>query len=122
MMSNLLKETKEHMEMIGKRPCHIKHIGNRQYGCTWQEFAELADEKYDSGFGTAEVAEDLYIVFDDGSWLERYEYDGSEGWVHKETPDTGGKEPITSLFAKRGTVSWSWNNLRSIHTGRFYYE
>lgn len=39
---------------------------------------------YDSGYGWQE----LYgvIVFDDNSWLERYEYDGSEHWVKCSTP------------------------------------
>ena len=28
-----------------------------------------------------------YVWFDDGSWLERYEYDGEEYWYHKELPE-----------------------------------
>lgn len=39
---------------------------------------------YDSGFGCQEVFG--YIVFKDGSWFERHEYDGSEWWEYKEKP------------------------------------
>lgn len=39
---------------------------------------------YDKGYGIQE----LYgtIAFKDGSWLERWEYDGSEGWTKMKTP------------------------------------
>lgn len=32
-----------------------------------------------------------YIVFEDGSWLERDEYDGLEDWVYREVPEYDGK-------------------------------
>lgn len=50
------------------------------------EFWKLADEDYDEGFGGYEVALSLQIVFKNGSWLERHEYDGSEWWEFKSTP------------------------------------
>lgn len=40
---------------------------------------------YDSGYGSAEIREDLLIV-GDGWWLERREYDGSEWWEFCATP------------------------------------
>jgi hypothetical protein len=51
----------------------------------WLTFLEDLRFKYDDGFGS----QDLFGVvwFKDGSWLERYEYDGSECWVLKRTPD-----------------------------------
>lgn len=42
---------------------------------------------YDDGYGTQEV--EGYIVFKDGTWLSRGEYDGSEWWVFNSIP----KEP-----------------------------
>lgn len=44
----------------------------------------IIDFNYDSGYG----GQELYgcIVFEDGSWLERGEYDGSEWWGYKSTP------------------------------------
>lgn len=44
----------------------------------------FAIEYYD-GFGHQELFGN--VVFKDGSWLERWEYDGSEGWVRKSCPD-----------------------------------
>ena len=40
---------------------------------------------YDSGYGSAEIREDLTIV-GEGWWLERDEYDGSEWWAFCATP------------------------------------
>ena len=62
--------------------------------CTdWKGFIEYSKsyKNYDDGFGGANV-EDVFIVFDDGSWLERGEYDGSEWWEYKITPTRLGKE------------------------------
>jgi hypothetical protein len=39
---------------------------------------------YDDGYGTQELYGTIW--FDDGTWLERYEYDGSEWWVFKQYP------------------------------------
>ena len=45
---------------------------------------ELESIYYDNGYGT----QCLYgnVVYKDGTWLERWEYDGSEGWSHKSCP------------------------------------
>jgi hypothetical protein len=45
----------------------------------------LLNFDYDNGFG----GQRLYgiIVFNDGTWLERSEYDGSEWWAFKQTPN-----------------------------------
>jgi hypothetical protein len=85
-MTNLLSETTAKLESIGKAPEDIVHIGNQVYSCTWDEFTQLADFDYDSGFGSPEVASDLVILFDDNSWLERGEYDGSEWWRYVKAP------------------------------------
>ncbi len=42
--------------------------------------------EYDAGYGGNVIALGLKIVFKDGSWLERDEYDGSESWTHKGKP------------------------------------
>lgn len=49
------------------------------------KFSELKNYNYDSGFGSA-YFDGSVVWFKDGSWLERWEYDGSEGWSYKETP------------------------------------
>jgi hypothetical protein len=56
-------------------------------GYSDEEFnAELnkLDFEYDDGYGSQEVYG--FVIFDDNSWLERGEYDGSEWWVHQKTP------------------------------------
>jgi hypothetical protein len=48
-------------------------------------FINSLDFNYDDGFGWQELYGNLW--FEDGSWAERYEYDGSECWEHKIKPD-----------------------------------
>lgn len=55
------------------------------FSCTWAEFATIAAERYDSGYGLAEIDEGLKVVGKDW-WLERHEYDGSEWWEYKTMP------------------------------------
>lgn len=44
----------------------------------------LASIDYDNGYGGQELFGT--IVFKDGTWLERGEYDGSEWWEHRKHP------------------------------------
>ncbi len=44
----------------------------------------LMNREYDSGYGRQEV--DGTIVFKDGTWLSRGEYDGSEWWEYNFKP------------------------------------
>jgi len=47
-------------------------------------YKALAEIDYDNGYGTQELFG--VIVLNNNGWLERYEYDGSECWVHKVPP------------------------------------
>lgn len=49
------------------------------------KFDNIKNRSYNGGYGSQE----LYgiIWFKDGSWLERGEYDGSEWWEYKTTPE-----------------------------------
>ena len=91
-MINFLSETKEMLTEINKTPADIIYIGNISnnpnniYSCTWEEFKNLADFKYNNGFGGHEIPGDLIILFSDNSWFSRGEYDGSEWWEHKQIP------------------------------------
>ena len=51
----------------------------------YDTFMNSLDFNYDNGFGGQEVYG--VVVFTDGTWLERHEYDGSEWWEYKKTPD-----------------------------------
>lgn len=58
----------------------------------WDEIpSKMLD--YDEGYGLQ--CWDGFISFDDGSWCERFEYDGSEKWVYKKMPTT--KEFLANL-------------------------
>jgi len=83
--TELLKQTEEHVQEVKKR---VSWVGNRDgtLALSWEKFKKLAPVEYDDGYGGREIASDLVVVFTDGSWLERWEYDGSEGWVHKTLP------------------------------------
>jgi len=50
----------------------------------YEEFMQKLDFEYDAGYGWQVL--DGIVWLDNGSWLERGEYDGSEWWAHRETP------------------------------------
>ena len=104
---NLLEETIDIMEKHEKFYRNVDYINltkiiydeygemdtyDTRYNSTlqtgdWNDFITLSTmfEDYDNGYGGAEVPE-IYIVFNDGSWLERFEYDGAECWEYKSIP------------------------------------
>ena len=55
----------------------------------FNSFLELLNFDYDSGFGGQELFG--YIWFEDGSWMERSEYDGSEWWDYKKVSNIPNK-------------------------------
>lgn len=108
-MINLLKETLEAIESSGHNVNEIVFIGSEETGheCSWEEFCELANIEYDEGFGAAEVAQDLVVVFSDGQKLWRSEYDGSEWWEHSKPfirPETA--FPIKSVVVPKNRIGW----------------
>lgn len=50
-----------------------------------EDFLSMLDFDYDNGYGGQEVSG--FIWYEDGTWSERGEYDGSEWWEYKECPD-----------------------------------
>lgn len=54
---------------------------NKQYN----KFIKSLDFEYDAGYGGQELFGNVW--FEDGTWLERGEYDGSEWWDHKVIPE-----------------------------------
>lgn len=81
-MYNLKDETLEFMMYKGKTIEDIDWVGGDDFFIPVDVFFELANTMYDNGFGFAEVAQDLKIVFKDGSAFVRHEYDGAEGWKY----------------------------------------
>lgn len=82
MFKNLLKETIRALTENGKSVDDVCFVTDAHCWCTWKEFSEKADFNYDGGFGAVEINDTLCIVGNNW-WLERWEYDGSEGWDFK---------------------------------------
>lgn len=111
-MSEIINETKEEVkEHLLHRD--VRWVGSEdgEYSITWEEFLELPPTEYDQGYGAQKIARDLVVVFDDGSWLSRNEYDGSEGWVYNKTPQT---VEIPKKFNKLKTNNVGWEYLDKI--------
>ena len=84
---NLLIETAQMMSAHRKTANDISWIGGKDFYIDTEDFFLFAkNADYDSGYGSAEVATDLVVVFKDGSWLSRGEYDGSEFWRYNHVP------------------------------------
>ena len=99
MMANLLEETKEILSKHGKELRDIIWCGSNKNYVDVDKFIELADTRYDDGYGAPEVAENLLVVGNNW-WLERHEYDGSEWWEYKECP----QKPTNKIDLKALTI------------------
>ena len=105
---NLLEETQDAIIDSGHTAKDIIFIGSKSSGhtCTWGEFSILADTDYDNGFGGQKVAQDLIIVFSDGTQMWRDEYDGSEWWAYIEPFTFPNKTlPLTNVFVEHSYES-----------------
>ena len=107
---NFLQETLEAVENSGHKPEDIIFIGSNdyKYACTLDEFKLMANREYNDGLGSAEVAQDLIVVFSDGSRMWRGEYDGSEWWNHSIPFVKTEQEPlsIARLIVWPSQVGW----------------
>jgi hypothetical protein len=83
--TNLLAETVKALQKNGKEASSVLFVNVGKISCTLDEFAEVANREYDAGFGSPEVSLSAKIVGRNW-WLERVEYDGSEGWSFKSIP------------------------------------
>ena len=83
------RELMRELRSLGKTMADIAAIKIIYKGRVMLEATEVNARKmarlnfeYNDNFGWQE----LYgiVLFKDGTWLERYEYDGAESWVHKK--------------------------------------
>ena len=90
---NFLEETIEAIKCSGHTEEDVDWVGSEdgKFAISWDEFVKIADVEYDEGFGSANIAVDLVVVFVDGTSMWRGEYDGSEWWEYsvprKKAPD-----------------------------------
>lgn len=87
-MINLLQETESAVLASQHQLTDIVFIGSkiRDFSTDWETFKLYSNFDYDNGFGLQRIINDLVVVFSDGSWLERNEYDGAENWIFKSLP------------------------------------
>ena len=102
---NAKYELLETLQEINKTKENIVAINIKLYSGILEKFIvvrvktiddiDKLDVNYDVGYG----AQFLYglVLFDDGTWLSRYEYDGSECWEYNH-PIT--KEYVDDFFGK----------------------
>lgn len=51
----------------------------------YEEFLEKLNFEYDAGYGGQELFGTVWLM-EEGTWLERGEYDGSEWWDYRKCP------------------------------------
>ena len=99
-MVNTKKEFLSHLKKIQKKGKEItsaiivlrgfmiadlKIVLNPNYSeREYDNFLKVLNVKYDNGYGGQELYG--YIWYNDGTWSERSEYDGSEWWSYKKCP------------------------------------
>ena len=82
---NLYKETIREIEKSKHTVEDVAAIvdDQKQERADIYKFLEQAKTvDYDDGYGCAEINESLRVIFKDGSYLERREYDGAEWWEY----------------------------------------
>ena len=81
---NFLQETKKAILDSGHKLEEVMFIGssNGEYRMSWDKFVTKANFEYDNGFGSSKIAVDLIIYFNDKTYIQRGEYDGSEWWEY----------------------------------------
>lgn len=81
MFTNFYEETMRDIKNSQHTVNDIAFIGTYRFKLNIQQFFKIAkNTDYDNGYGSAEIPTDILIVFKDGSFFRRHEYDGSECW------------------------------------------
>jgi len=111
---NLLKETLEELERNKKTIDDVVWIGTRNIEISKENFLVLADTDYDNGYGGQEVAINLIIV-GEGWWMERAEYDGSEWWAFKISPERPPKKVSVKALTVHQSEEGSWSSLEDLN-------
>lgn len=62
----------------------IAHLDSDYSDKEYKEFIQKLNFEYDTGYGLQNLCG--YIWYNNGTWSERGEYDGSEWWEHKKAP------------------------------------
>lgn len=85
---NLYEETLRSIDKSNHTTDNVSWVGTAdgEYAISWEEYRQISDITYNSGFGVTNIPRDLVVVFSDKNWLERREYDGAEWWEYVSIP------------------------------------
>lgn len=91
-----------YLKKYNKSEKDVIFVSDGEKYCNFSEFLNIIkDYKYDNGWGIPYINLDLKIIGNDW-WLERHEYDGSEGWTFKTLPT---QPKIKSL-----SIKWNYDH------------
>lgn len=76
---------KVHNDIFGDDVKYINLKQNNTYSERGEFYNSMRNINYDRGYGTQYVYG--FIVFTDGTWITREEYDGSEWWENHKCPN-----------------------------------
>lgn len=91
-MSNLYEETINYLKHNGYTVMDVDYCSimidghNEEVQFDFIEFEENSNFEYNEFGVDVEINMSLRIVFNDGTWLERWEEDGFEAWRHVTPP------------------------------------
>ena len=88
---NFKEETISTLHEHGKSDSDVLWVGGEDFTIPVSLFWKLADNEYDSSYGSTQIPMDLVVVGKD-FWMERHEYDGSEWWEFKHQPEKPSEE------------------------------
>lgn len=112
MLRELIQETKDFIAAQGYTKEDIQWIGGNDFTIPLDNFWKSAPQYYNAGYGAQEVAADLKIVFKDGTWMMREEYDGSEWWAYRRCPSMPLRIENVTHFVSRDS---GWDSLKRIN-------
>lgn len=115
-MKHLLQETVEAIGRSGRTIEDVSWVGtlDGKFRSTWDEFADVTyNVTYNDGYGAPEVATDLIVMFNDGNYMSRGEYVGSEWWEWTLAPEpvTGETRRLERVLA----VGVGWESVEGVH-------
>lgn len=115
-MINFLKETLEAIFDSEHNESDVMFVGSDdgEYRMTWEKFKQRANFLYDNGYGAQEIACDLIVYFKDGTYLDRYEYDGSESWVYHGLKNFKDDDPYKD-FNILGGRNYVWESVEGMN-------
>lgn len=115
-MINFFDETLEFIVQSGHKEEDVMFIGSAdgRYRMNWEKFKEKANFFYDCGFGASEIAVDLIVYFNDGTYMDRGEYDGSEWWQYHGLLNFSEEDEYKD-FNILGGSEYMWNSVEMMN-------